>query len=415
MKAICPISGIPFRTYDSLPIQWAVEHPIFSIPFDQLVIFLDTIREQEESLITNWDTESIKQRKDVIEAATIKDLTTAANLAIHEKNWKNPAFRLYQTKHLVMLALMRSAQLLELDKGYAARPKPEIIESQFWIASELFIWANTISNPALRNSIPKYKISQYNERMDNLKEYLEEVGQIKSGIGNLYRSVSTEHKLAVWEQAIAIINRRREVLKTSLSSTTNPIVAKWALTITNTPSDIWDFWYAILSSTSIKITFDGVKVNNKWESVTGGDLRELHDWLDDRLFRPKGEPGEYHRDDTEFYFMARQTALEIVRNHIRVLEQGTSSYKIINAALGDNIISANDDDLNRQAIASGMEEMPKLQTFPKRIEYLKAMAVWRTKTKNTLLEKLETQQVSETTSSADNKTAKAEKIKYQIL
>jgi hypothetical protein len=41
MKAICPISGVPFRTYDSLPLTWACNHPIFSIPFDRLVSSLE--------------------------------------------------------------------------------------------------------------------------------------------------------------------------------------------------------------------------------------------------------------------------------------------------------------------------------------------------------------------------------------
>src|SRR5438094_646032 len=101
MKAICPISGVPFRTFDSLPLQWAVNHPVFSIPYHQLVILLEDIRKQEEEILASWNKDSSELKKQAAEAARLRDLTNAANLAIHEHNWKNPAFRLYQTKHLV--------------------------------------------------------------------------------------------------------------------------------------------------------------------------------------------------------------------------------------------------------------------------------------------------------------------------
>jgi hypothetical protein len=61
----------------------------------------------------------------------------------------------------------------------------------------------------------EYKVSSLNESMENFPQYLEEVSKIKESIGNRYRSASTERKLAAWEQAIAILTRRREVLKTS--------------------------------------------------------------------------------------------------------------------------------------------------------------------------------------------------------
>ena len=136
MKAICPISGVPFRTYDSLALQWAVDHPIFSIPYEQLVLLLDDIRIQEQDMLEKTNKDAASQREYVAEAAQVRDLTNAANMAIHEKNWTNPAFRLYQTKHLVMLAFMKLADLLDVEKGYAARPKPEVIDSHFWHATE---------------------------------------------------------------------------------------------------------------------------------------------------------------------------------------------------------------------------------------------------------------------------------------
>lgn len=408
MKAICPISGVPFRTYDSLALQWPVEHPIFSIPYEQLVLLLDDIKNQEEELLTNWNADSVAQKKDASEAAKHSDLTNATNIAIHEKQWRNPAFKLYQTKHLVMLAFMKHAELLSLEKGYACRPKPEVIDSHFWQGIELFSWVCHIDNPKLRNSIPRYRVSSQNEDFGNLSEYLEEVSKVQTNFGNRYLDISTEKKLAVWEQAIAILTRRREVLKEKLSTSNNPLAARWALTITAAPKDIWDFWYAILSSSSTKITFEGVKVNGKVEAVTAGDLRELYDYLDDNLIRPKGEIGEYHRDDSEFYFIARQTVLDIVRTHILTLEQGLSSYRIVNSAVGDRILYASDDALNKQALEAGLEIMPNFTEFPKRLDYIRALAGWRTRVRNKLLEVSE-QESGQTTLN------KEEKGKYEIL
>lgn len=408
MKAICPISGVPFRTYDSLPIQIAVNHPVFSIEFNELVLLLDKIRLQEEEQILNWDQHSTDQKQAVAEAATIKDLTNAASLAIHEKNWTNPAFKLYQTKHLVMLAFMQHAELLTVEKGYACRPKPEIVDSHFWSATELFTWACTIANEQLRARIPRYRVSRQNETMENLPEYLEEVNKVKEAIGSRYRSASTDRKLAAWEQAIAILTRRRETFKEKLSTSHNPLAAKWALTISNCPTRYWDFWYGILSSPSTKITFEGVRIGDKWEAVTAGDLRELYDWLDDNLVRPKGETGEYHRDDSEFYFIARKTVLDIVRTHILILEQGTSSYKIVNAAMGDRILSASDDQLERKSIELGLQlSRPKFQNHINKITYLRAIAKWRTELRNELLKR----QVPD----GSIALTKEEKAKYEIL
>lgn len=408
MKAICPISGVPFRTYDSLHIQWAVPHPLFSIPFEQLVILLDDVRRQEEEQIVNMDQSFVENKKKVREAAGIKDLTSEANLAIHEHNWKNPAFKLYQTKHLVMLAFMHMAELLDVEKGYAARPNPEIVDSHFWNAIELFVWANTLSNPQLRRGLPRYRVSRDNEGMGNLPEYLEEFSKIKESIGHKYRTYSTEKRLAAWEEAIAILGRRRDILKTKLSTSTNHIAARWALTITNCPKQFWDFWYAILSSPSTKITFEGVRIGDKWEAVTAGDLRELYDYIDDNLVRPKGEAGEYHRDDSEFYFIARQTVLDILRTHISILEQGTSSYRIVNAAMGDTILSASDDDLERKGLEHGLPARPKFENHINKVTFIRALAKWRHETKTFLLGQA-------TPTDANPELSKEEKAKYEIL
>lgn len=406
MKAICPISGVPFRTYDSLPLEIAVDHPIFSISFHELVRILDTIKNQEIALIESFGPNSLAEKSALLEAASIKDLTNSASLAIHEKNWTNPAFKLYQTKHLVMLAFMHMADLIEVEKGYAARPKPEIVDSHFWNATELFVWANTLSNPQLQRGLPRYRVSRDNEGMANLPEYLEEFNKIKESIGIKYRTYSTERKLAAWEEAIAILSRRREVLKTKLSTSTNNIAARWALTITNCPKDYWDFWYAILSSPSTKITFEGVRIGDRYEAVTAGDLRELHDWIDDNLVRPKGERGVYHRDDSEFYYIARQTVLDIIRTHILILEQGTSSYKIVNSAVGNDIIMASDDLLETKAIEAGLSGKPKFTDHPTKVEFIKAVARWRTFTKNTLVEMTNIPKTEE---------QRKEEAKYDIL
>lgn len=406
MKAICPISGVPFRTYDSLQLQWAVEHPIFFIPYEQLVLLLEDVRIQENDLLEKTNKDAASQREYVAEAAQVKDLTNAANMAIHEKNWTNPAFRLYQTKHLVMLAFMKQAELLDVEKGYAARPKPEIIDSHFWHATELFSWACTLSTEALRNRLPRYRISKDTEGMGNLPEYIEVFDKIKNSIGSRFRDASTERKLAAWEMAISILTRRREVLKEKLSTSHNPLAAKWALTITNAPKQYWDFWYAILSSPSTKITFEGVKVNDRIEAVTAGDLRELYDWLDDNLIRPKGEAGEYHRDDSEFYFIARQTVLDIVRSHILILEQGTSSFRIVNAAIGDQVLSLSDDVLEKEALILNLPKKPNFAEYPKKIDFIKAMAGWRNATRTKILEIKQAGQPQ---------LSKEEKAKYEIL
>jgi hypothetical protein len=384
MKAICPISGVPFRTYDSLPISMAVKHPIFTVPYEALVSLLEDIRQQEQDQILNLTPELMAQKDAVNEISKIKTMTEAIHAAIHEKNWRNPAFRLYQTKHLVMLALMSHAGLIENEPGFVARPAPQIIEAFFWQATELFIWANCIRSPTLMELVPHYKVTKGNEDLNNFKEYLEILDGVKNKLGARYRSISEENKLQVWEKAIAILAKRRNVLKQEITSSTNPIAAKWALTITRAPKDMWDFWYQILSSRSLSITFDGVKVDDKWEPVTGGDLRELRDYLEDNLIGPKGEDKEPHRDDSEYYFIARQTVLSIVRRHITILEQGTTSYQIVNQAVGDDILNASDDVLEQKAIDAGLPHRPNI-TGKTKIEVIRAMAAWRHETKSALL------------------------------
>jgi hypothetical protein len=406
MKAICPISGVPFRTYDSLALQWACDHPIFAIPYEQLVLLLEDIRIQENQLLEQTNKDSASQREYVAEAAQIRDLTSAANMAIHEKNWTNPAFKLYQTKHLIMLAFMKQADLLDVEKGYAARPKPQIIDSHFWRATELFSWACTLSNEALKSRLPRYRISKDTEGMGNLPEYIEVFDKVKHTIGSRFRDASTERKLAAWEMAISILTRRRDTLKERLSTSHNPLAAKWALTITSAPKRYWDFWYAILSSPSTKITFEGVRVGDRIEAVTAGDLRELYDWLDDNLIRPKGEVGEYHRDDSEFYFIARQTVLDIVRTHISILEQGTSSFRIVNAIIGDEVVSWNDDKLEQEALKNNLMPKPAVLLYPKKLDFIRALAAWRNETKTKILEIKQAGQPQLT---------KEEKAKYEIL
>lgn len=413
MKALCPITGIPFRTYDSLRIMeegrdvpWPVDHPVFSIPYDRLIMLLDDIRLQEEEMLNSYSKDAAILREYVNQAAAIKDLTNAANMAIHEKNWTNPAFKLYQTKHLVMLAFMKQAELLDVEKGYAARPKPQIIDSHFWHATEMFSWACTLSTEALRNRLPRYRVSRDNEGMDNIAEYLEIFNNVKTSIGNKFRDASTERKLAAWEMAISILTRRRDTLREKLSTSHNPLAAKWALTITNAPKQYWDFWYGILSSPSTKITFEGVRVGDRIEAVTRGDLQELYDHLDDNLVRPKGDVGTYHRDDSEFYFIARQTVLDIIRSHILTLDQGTSSYKIVNVAIGDEVLSMADDKLETEVVKIGHDPKPNFALYPKRIDLLRAMAAWRTSAKNTLLEHKQGPEV---------KLTPEEKGKYEIL
>ncbi len=87
-------------------------------------------------------------------------------------------------------------------------------------------------------------------------------------------------------------------------------------------------------------------------------------------------------------FTARQVVLNIVRRHIAILEQGTSSYKIVNVALGDAILNSNDDALAKRAIIAGLAPMPSVTEFAgqSRIHFIKAVARWRHATKTALLE-----------------------------
>lgn len=406
MKAICPVSGIPFRTYDSLALSIPYLHPIFSVDYDSIVLMLDRIHEQEQEVIENIKKDSDVDFQDI--GFLTPNLSQQMLEAINEKNWKNPVFKLYQTKHLVMLALMRHANLLENENGYIARPKPNVLEAYFWQACELFIWANTIRNPALLERIPKYRISKYNEDMGNFQDYIEILAEAKDDIGSRYRSFSEEKQLAIWERAIALLTKRREAHKKEITASNNHVAARWALTITRAPKDIYEYWYQILASRSTKIIFDGVRVGEKWENVTVQDLRELRDWLEDNLIGPSGEHKQTHLDDSEYYFIARQTVLGIVRRHIAIVEQGTTSYKIVNVATGDEVLTASDDELERRAIEAGLEDAikPTFDATQGKFAFIKAMAVWRHSVKTQLL--AAPQEVSK------EQTTKVDK-RYEIL
>lgn len=388
MKAICPISGVPFRTYDSLPNIIPYHHPIFSLSFDELTIILDVVRQQEEAELKRTELISEEERNDLEYTAKIKDLTNRAVEAIHEKNYKNPAFKLYQTKHLTMLAFMRMADLIENEAGFVARPSPQIIEAYYWTAIELFAWACTIRNPQIANELPKYRISDKNknENMENFSAYLDILTEVKESIGSRYRSRADEQRIVSLARAIAILSKRRDVYKTAITSGTNHLAAKWALMVTRPPKDIVPFWYGILSSTSVKITFEGVKINDTWQKVTQGDLRELRDFLMDNLISPRGEHKQTHLDDSEYYFMARKTCLDIINRHIAIIEQGTATYQIVNAALGDQILTASDDVLERKGLAVGLEAKPDFSLYGTKIALLQAMAKWRLATRQALIE-----------------------------
>lgn len=391
MKAVCPISGIPFRTYDSLPVKVAYQHPIFSLSYDQLIYLLDIIREQDEetlnSLVTLKDT-----NYEFIDKITIpKKMSNIAMEAIQEKNWTNPVFKLYQTKHLTMLAFMKLANLLENEEGYIARPSPNIVEAYFWPSIELFVWANATPRQFLIEFLPKYRVSKHNEDMGNFSEYLNILAEVKANVGDRYRTRSQENQIISMQRALSILSKRRDVYKQALTNGNNKLAAQWALMITRPPKDMYEFWYAILSSPSLQITFEGVKIKDKMEMVTAGDLRELKDFLEDNLIGPRGNEKsdkQKHDDDSEHYFVARQTVLSIVRRHISILEQGTAGYQIVNAALGADILSSTDDQLDEKAAIAGLDRKPSFvdYTGQGRFAFIRAMARWRVITKQALIE-----------------------------
>ena len=388
MKVICPYSGVPFRTYDSLRTRAAIPHPVFSIPFESLCLLLEDIREQEEQELAKVS-ENLENQvtgsKD-LESLASKSLTDSTIEAIHEKNWRNPVFKLYQTKHLVMLSFMKHAELLINENGYAARPAPKIIDAYFWQACEVFVWAAGLRNPALIERLPKYRVSKQNEDMSNFSDYLDLLDSAKSSIGARYRSITEENKLRAMEQGLAILTKRRTALNREVTSGTNHLAARWALTITRCPKDIYEFWYGILASKPVNIIFSGVHVGDQVQNVTIGDLRELRDWLEDNLIGPRGEDKKTSvptMDDSEYYFIARQTVLNIVRRHIAVIEQGTTSYKIVNAAMGEQIAAASDDQLEKLALERGLDPKPELIGLSK-IDAIRSLAGWRLRTKQAL-------------------------------
>lgn len=391
MKAVCPISGIPFRTFDSLPVKVAYPHPIFSLTYDQLIYLLDIIREQDNEAI-KLVVETTEVQYEFIDKLTLpKKLTNIAIEAIQEKNWKNPVFKLYQTKHLTMLAFMKMAQLLENEEGYIARPSPALTEAYFWTSIELFVWAIATPRQFLIEFLPKYKVSRHNEDMGNFGEYLSILKDVKNEIGERYRSRSQETQIVSMQRALSILSKRRDIYKQALTSGSNRLAAQWALMITRPPKQMYDFWFAILSSNSMQITFEGVKIKDKMEVVTAGDLRELKDFLEDNLIGPRGNEKsdkKTHEDDGEHYFVARQTVLGIVRRHIAILEQGTAGYQIVNMALGADILSSTDDQLDEKAIEAGLDRKPTLGQYPpnKRTEFIRATARWRLTTKAALIE-----------------------------
>lgn len=417
MKLICPISGVPFRTYDSLRMALPLEHPVFSLTFHQLIQLLDDVKEQEDEFLQNvlsiHDGSNVSEIQSQLHT-TQKEFTSQALEAIAEKNWRNPIFKLYQSKSLVMLAWMKHNELLEVETGYAARPSPQLIDMYFWSSCELFMQLATIQVKSVRDSLPRYRVSKQNENLANFADYLDLLYSAKYSIGNRYRSIAEENKLRAMEMALTMLNRRREVQKKELIGGSN-IAAKWALTITNCPKDIYDFWFAILASNSSKLTFDGVKIGERWETVTIGDLRELRDWLEDNLVGPRGEEkSEYHPDDGEYYFTARLHVLNIIRKHIATIEQGTAAYQIVNAAMGSEILFASDDKLEILAIQYGLTPKPDFSRVGSKLELLRAMATWRHATKGAILD-LKVKKESEEKEKKDQEKSDKKGGQYEIL
>jgi hypothetical protein len=390
MKAVCPISGIPFRTYDSLPVKVSYIHPIFSLTYEQLVYLLDIIKDQDLEIIKSITSHTEENYQFMDSTILAKRVNNSVTEAIQEGNYHNPVFKLHQTKALTMLAFMKLSKLLENEDGYIARPSPSTVSAYFWQATELFIWAASIRNPYMIEALPKYRISKHNEDMGNFSEYINILSGVKQDLSNRYRSMADENKLRSMEHALAILSKRRDIYKQELTKGNNKLAAHWALMITRPPKEIKDFWFAILSSPSLQITFEGVEVNNKMEPVYKSDLNELREFLEDNLIGPRGvdkSEKATHDDDNEHYFIARQTVLSIVRKHIAILEQGTAGYQIINVALGCEILSATDDELHEKAIQAGLEGKPLLTDYSSqgKIGFMKAMARWRLSTKQELI------------------------------
>lgn len=389
MKAICPISGTPFRTYDALPYRVKYPHPIFTLSYAQLVAVLEDISKEETKLIESMNKElKASDFEHLTEENAQKWITSQTVEAQAERNYKNPHFRLFQAKQLTLLAFFKATNLLELEPGFHCKINPHTIEAYFWPAIESFSWICTISNQKKLERFPKYRVSRINQKFQNFSEYLSLLQSVQFNHDHMYFSRSEEERLASLQHVMFLLARRREANKIAITSGTNRLAATWAMLVTHAPDDIKEFWFEILCKPTRVITFEGVEVKGKMVRVTIQDLKELRDWLTDNLLTPRDgtDLNKIKQDDSETYFVSRHTVLSIMNKHIEMMEQGGVGYEMVNDDSLFKIQSANDKQLVEFCLQACLEEpMPPRLNYKSDILYMKAMALWRLKVRQELV------------------------------
>lgn len=402
MKLLCSISGIPYRSNDALPFSIIAPHPIFSLDFQQLTSTLDYIKDQEEKTIAILakakpsDKEGEAALFDILDGTALSKM---ASDAIKGKEFKDPAFQYYQTKKLIMLAWLKQGNLLKIENGYYARPRPEIIDLYFWQAVELATWAANLRTEIITKHVPIYAIGPNTSNMGNFGEYLETLEYARIETRQRIRSVIDEVKLERYEQTIAIIAQRRNIDGIPEWKGNNNLIANWALKITSTPASIYEFWHGILTLPAITLRYNGVRdpLTKRAQIVTLKDIEELHDWLKERLLQK--EDGS---EDGSYYYTAARLALAIVKNHEAQFRADQNPFEILNNVINSPIIDQSDAGLNEIAIQEGIEGQPVFNDFGTKLDYYIAMSKWRMMVKRYLTDKLEKAKAEEEKKKKDN-------------
>jgi len=420
MKILCSISGTPWTSNDMLPFKLEMPHPIFNLPFSDLVKALDYVRTEEERVLRKLRDEVAKESQEnpfePSGAESIKDIkqnhasTVLAQLNEHAsslegyaeemlsndalvlltleamkgKEYKHPAFQHFTTKKLVFLAWFKHSGLLSIDPGAYARPRPEVLDAYFWPAIKLFMWASNIQAEYLKERLPLYKISKHNQNLNlgNLGFYLDELDIARRDIGAKFRSKMIEDKLENYEQAIALLVSRRVGEDKDIWQGNNKLVAKWVLMSTNVPKSIAPYWYGLLSIPPEKLRYGGVPIlgatkdEPKYTPVRLADVKELRDHLYDNLLEPSNAEGML-LETSSYYFTSAGLAMKLVNRAIDYFESERSQFEMLNESVDAPLVQTNDLALEQFANANGLSTKPLFTAFVTKLDYYIAMAKWR--------------------------------------
>ena len=364
MKLFCPISGVPFYTLDKLPLQYTIEHPIFSIPFEGLMYALKDTEHQENKFIQDAP-DGIAN-----ENASLAFIAQLANQARNDKAYREPAFQLYTAKKLLFLAFFKECGLLEVEEGCYCKINPRVLYANYAKAIELFIWAEGFTPRIAIAKLPRFKISKQTEQMDNLNDYLTLLQESRDDTHKLH-SLTEERILDKLEQAIAILSINRNVQQQMPWEGRNRIVAKWALLQTGAPANIYDFWFAILSKQPETYHLAGINVNGERLPVSMNDLKELQGYMLENLITDT--------QDGSYYYDSMTLTFSIIEHAIQYFYQQDAQFKIIDPNTGREQIAASVKDIEAFAKSETGKVLPEPvpNMFATTIQYKVALAKWR--------------------------------------